>query len=183
MKKPAWLTYANVVATLALFMALGGVSYAALTVTGKNVKNNSLTGKDVKNKSLTKRDIKGSVRGRKGGAGATGPPGAPGASGSALAFARIDGETATVEFGEAKNITNANVVRGSPPTGVFCFGGIAPEPKNVIASHANDVFELNQSASIGGSTAELCPPTHRQANVVIYDADTLENQDFYVNFN
>ena len=46
------LTYANVVATIALFMAAGGTSYAALTITGKNVRNNSLTGRDIKNRSL-----------------------------------------------------------------------------------------------------------------------------------
>jgi hypothetical protein len=33
------------VALLALFVALGGTSYAALTITGKNVRNGSLTGK------------------------------------------------------------------------------------------------------------------------------------------
>jgi hypothetical protein len=52
------LTYANVVATLALFVALGGSSYAAISVTGKNVKNGSLTGKDIKNSSLTSSDVK-----------------------------------------------------------------------------------------------------------------------------
>jgi hypothetical protein len=52
------LSYANVVATLALFIALGGSSYAALTVTGKNVRNGSLTGKDVKRNSLTGRQIR-----------------------------------------------------------------------------------------------------------------------------
>jgi hypothetical protein len=52
------LTYANVVATLALFVALGGSSYAALTITGRNVRNSSLTGKDVKNNSLTGSDVK-----------------------------------------------------------------------------------------------------------------------------
>jgi hypothetical protein len=52
------LTYANVVATLALFVALGGGSYAAITITGKNVKNSSLTGKDIKNSSLTSSDVK-----------------------------------------------------------------------------------------------------------------------------
>jgi hypothetical protein len=53
------LSYANVMATIAVFVALGGSSYAALTVTGKNVKNSSLTGKDVKNNSLTGSDVKG----------------------------------------------------------------------------------------------------------------------------
>jgi hypothetical protein len=52
------LTFANVISVLALFVALGGSSYAALTVTGKNVKNSSLTGKDVKNNSLTGTDVK-----------------------------------------------------------------------------------------------------------------------------
>jgi hypothetical protein len=50
--------HATFVAYLALFVALGGSSYAAITVTGKNVKNGSLTGKDVKNSSLTTSDVR-----------------------------------------------------------------------------------------------------------------------------
>jgi len=52
------LTYANTVATLALFIALGGSSYAAVKITGKNVRNGSLTGKDIKRKSIGSRPIK-----------------------------------------------------------------------------------------------------------------------------
>lgn len=60
------LTYANVMATIAVFIALGGTSYAALKVTGKNVPKDALTGadiknltgKDVTNESLTGADIK-----------------------------------------------------------------------------------------------------------------------------
>ena len=37
------LTYANVMSTVAVFVALGGSSYAALTITGRDVKNSSLT--------------------------------------------------------------------------------------------------------------------------------------------
>src|SRR4051794_34594950 len=40
------------------FLALGSGSYAAISVTGKNVKNSSLTGKDIKNSSLTSSDVK-----------------------------------------------------------------------------------------------------------------------------
>ena len=40
------------VAYLALFAALGGSAYAAVTVTGKNIKDGSVTGRDVKNRSL-----------------------------------------------------------------------------------------------------------------------------------
>jgi hypothetical protein len=49
---------ALVVAVVALFMALGGTSYAALKITGKNVANSTLTGLDVKNRSLGPQEIK-----------------------------------------------------------------------------------------------------------------------------
>jgi hypothetical protein len=60
---PRWLrtrrpNHATVVAYLALFVALGGTSYAALRITGKQVKDSSLTGRDVKNESLTGRDVR-----------------------------------------------------------------------------------------------------------------------------
>jgi hypothetical protein len=50
---------ATVTAVVALFVALGGTSYAALVITGRNVRNGSLTGADVKTNSLTGVDIKG----------------------------------------------------------------------------------------------------------------------------
>lgn len=56
------LTYANVVATLALFIALGGASYAALklprnSVGARQLKKNAVTGAKVKDDSLTGSDI------------------------------------------------------------------------------------------------------------------------------
>src|SRR3954454_25334084 len=56
----ARLTYSNVVATIALFVALGGSSYAAVKLTGRNIKDSTITGKDVKNKSLTGAAVKDS---------------------------------------------------------------------------------------------------------------------------
>ena len=50
------VTYANVMATIAVFIALGGSSYAALRVTGKNVPKDALTGADIKN--LSGRDVR-----------------------------------------------------------------------------------------------------------------------------
>jgi hypothetical protein len=46
------LTYANVMATLAVFIPLGGSSYAALTITGRSVKNGSLTSRDIRRDTL-----------------------------------------------------------------------------------------------------------------------------------
>ena len=50
--------YANVMATLAVFIALGGTSYAALTISGSNIKNRSIAGKKLKRNTLTGREIR-----------------------------------------------------------------------------------------------------------------------------
>jgi hypothetical protein len=52
------LSYANVMATLAVFVALGGTGYAAITITGKDVRDNSLTGADVRRNSLGSSDVR-----------------------------------------------------------------------------------------------------------------------------
>jgi len=57
------LSYANVVASIALFVALGGASYAAITlprnsVGTKQIKKNAVNGRKVKNRSLTGADIR-----------------------------------------------------------------------------------------------------------------------------
>ena len=83
------MSFSNVVSLLALSIALGGTSYAALKVTGRDVVNSSLTGRDVRNNTLRGSDIRnGSLgvrdfaRGRlpagpRGPAGPPGPAGAP----------------------------------------------------------------------------------------------------------
>jgi len=57
-KRRIRLTYANVVASLALFAALGGSSYAAISITGKQVRDGSLSGRDVRNATLTSQDVR-----------------------------------------------------------------------------------------------------------------------------
>jgi hypothetical protein len=84
-KLRARLTFANVVSVVALFVALGGSSYAAIKVTGKNVKDSSLTGKDIKNSSLTSSDVKNKSllsKDFKAGQLPAGPRGADGANGT-----------------------------------------------------------------------------------------------------
>jgi hypothetical protein len=51
------LTYANVTATLALFIALGGSSYAALRVGSREIADNSIRSRDVRNHTLTRHDL------------------------------------------------------------------------------------------------------------------------------
>ena len=58
------LSYANVMATLAVFIALGGSSYAALTITGDDVRNGSLTKRDLKRNTIDGSRVKESRLGK-----------------------------------------------------------------------------------------------------------------------
>ncbi|MGE0503800.1 MAG: hypothetical protein AB7P38_00115 [Solirubrobacterales bacterium] len=57
------LTYANVTATLALFVALGGSSYAAIKISGRQIKPHTITAHNIKRDSLNGRVIKESKLG------------------------------------------------------------------------------------------------------------------------
>jgi hypothetical protein len=144
------VSYANAIATLALFIALGGGAYAVTTlpknsVSTVQVKNGSLLSKDFK-KGQLKAGPTGRVgpkgdkgdqgdRGLGGPAGPFGPPGEQGVSGpkgdpgSALGFANV-GDTGLV--GNAKNITSANVTHTM--TGEYCFDNLPFTPKNAVVT-------------------------------------------------
>jgi hypothetical protein len=106
-KLRARLTYANVVASLALFLALGGVSYGVATgsidsrelknnaVRSKDIRNNTVLGTDIRNGTIRSADVgNSSLRAEDFGAGqlpqgAQGPPGPPGVVGN-LTVQRLD---------------------------------------------------------------------------------------------
>jgi hypothetical protein len=81
------ITWANVVSSLALFVAIGGVSWAAVTlpknsVGGSKIKKNAVTGVKVKDKSLKPSDFApGALQAGVGPAGPAGPVGPAGATG------------------------------------------------------------------------------------------------------
>lgn len=52
------LSYANVVASIALFTALGGSAYAASKINGGDIVNQSIAGKKLKNGTITNKQIK-----------------------------------------------------------------------------------------------------------------------------
>jgi hypothetical protein len=51
------LSYANVASTMALVLALGGVSYAAVKINGKNIKDRTVGAKKIKKNSLSGTEI------------------------------------------------------------------------------------------------------------------------------
>jgi hypothetical protein len=58
------LTYANVMSTLAVFIALGGSSYAAYAINGSSIKNRSVTGRKLRHNTITGYEIKESTLAR-----------------------------------------------------------------------------------------------------------------------
>src|SRR3954464_11747709 len=98
-RRPRRLSYANVVSSLALFIALGGVSWAAATLPANSVgkrqlKDNAVTGQKVANGSLRAADFaRGALpagpQGPAGPVGAAGPTGAVGPAGPAGAVGPV----------------------------------------------------------------------------------------------
>lgn len=121
------LTYANVVATLALFVALGGGAYATTqfpknsvgtrqlkknAVTKVKLRKNSVTGAKVRNRSLTRADFKrGQIpAGPRGPKGKQGPEGTEGAKGEQGPIGPSDlysatGEEITTLFADEVEVT------------------------------------------------------------------------------
>jgi hypothetical protein len=154
----AHLTYANVVATIAVFIALGGSSYAALklprnSVGSEQLKPNSITSAKVKGGSLGTTDLKASarslLRGRRGPQGVQGPQGTTGktgargrtgprgAAGSARAYATVVADNGQLPIFTANvpNLAFGSVARTS--TGVYCLAApllTIPQRSAAIAS-------------------------------------------------
>lgn len=115
--------YANVTATLALVVALGGTSYAAITlprnsVGSKQIKSNAVSSSKVKDGSLRAKDFKASdaPKGPKGDTGATGATGATGPQGAKgdTGAAGVSGATSIVmRFGASFSVSRNGFATGS----------------------------------------------------------------------
>lgn len=57
MKIRSHASFSNMVALAALFVALGGTSYAATRIGSKQIRNNSIKSADIKNRTIKSRDI------------------------------------------------------------------------------------------------------------------------------
>ena len=183
---PKQLSYANVMATVAVFIALGGSSYAAIKITGKNVtdgtltgadvKNRSLTGADVKNKSLGPADFRGSVQGPKGDTGPQGPKGDTGQPGPFPAELP-SGKTWTGVFSVSGVASAADQYFDMPISFGFRFAS-AP---TVVTVGINDSAEEAAAAGCPGTAADpkaapgkLCLFEMGRENTRILDAGFLE---------
>jgi len=140
---PSWirrrLTYANVIATLALFLALNVGAYAAIKIPPNSIgpaqlKNRSVTPKKVSPAAIRLFKGKHGPKGPQGAKGLPGPAGAQGPGGTAVAFAAVNGGPATTVASQTKNVVDANI--SHPASGVYCFA-LPFTPKSAIVDGSN----------------------------------------------
>jgi hypothetical protein len=127
-------TYANIVSTLALFVALGGGAYAATAlpansigsaqlrrnaVVNAKIRNNAVTGAKILNNSVTGADIKESTLAK--------VPLAAAADAAGLAKATYKTATATAAASSAANVATATCDSGQHVIG----GGVKLDPPTI----------------------------------------------------
>jgi hypothetical protein len=167
------LTYANVIATVALFLALGGGAYAAF-----KLPKNSVGTKQIKNKAVTLGKIsggaQGALRGHNGRNGANGTNGRNGTSGTngttIVGRARGSGPAATSNSFQSSSLSGNAWAQGSnevdtvvgqatiqEPSSIACtafFGAIIPgELTGQLLVDGNVVGTINAVAN--GATQTL----------------------------
>lgn len=196
------VTYANVMATLAVFISLGGSSYAALTITGSNVRNSSLTGADVKNSSLTTSDVKNRSllaadfklgqlpKGDRGPAGPAGTPGAPGTPGPAgppgtPGAPGADGKDATALWAVVDD--NGGKVRASDPA-ITTLETVTNGSYRI--TFPRDITGCSFAATLGGPQVSQsghiavatnpATPTVASVDTYLQGTATFTGRDFYI---
>jgi hypothetical protein len=152
------LTYANVMSTVAVFVALGGSSYAAITlgknaVKSKNIAPDAVTSSKVKNGSLRAKDFKAGdlPAGARGADGAQGLQGPKGDKGDPAAFPTTlpAGKTETGVFAAEQKV---------PSGGTHIYDSIsfnirvASAPSIVLVPHGTT--QTHCTGSAGSPTAD-----------------------------
>lgn len=203
------LRYANVTATLALIVALGGTSYAAIALplnsvgtpqlkanavtkgkiansavsNGKLAANSIGTGKVIDGSLLSKDFAAGQLpAGATGPAGPAGAAGAAGAPGTARAYAHVNMD-GSLDVANSKGV-NGSVLGTSP--GRYCFA-LSFVPQNIIASAERPSGGTNGMIAQPAVTSTInvvCPAGFQEAGVFMFDSTgTLANNPFWVMFN
>jgi hypothetical protein len=136
--------YANVTATIALIVSLGGTSYAAIklpkdSVGANQIRADAVSSGKVKDASLLREDFKAGQlpqgpqgpTGRTGATGATGPTGATGASGPTGATGASGATKVTNRWATGPGMVTAYCLPGERAVGG---GGYAPGGRDVLYS-------------------------------------------------
>lgn len=190
------LDYANVMATLALFVALGGSAYAATrlpkdSVGAKQLQKNAVTTAKVKNGAITGQKIKLSTLGTVPSASSAATAGSAGTAGTASNANALGGQPASA-FAASTVVRSATISAvgtlvtaksdGVGPNnflhtgeGVYCLKGLSPAPHTAVAS-VDLTAEQGSTVATGVEAEAGC-----QVTIFTYDkTGTDANEPFSV---
>ena len=173
--------YANVVSTLALFVALGGVSYAAVTlprasVGTRQLRNDAVTGAKVRRHSLPisvfiPGQLPRGAKGPAGPAGAAGPAGTAGANGATNVVER----TAPISY---LNCSSKPCNQAFPPSNCSAcgnsFGDVVCRPGERATGGG---FDLKSNTTVVFSHPDSDDPVTQQPNGWSASGDTSQTTD------
>lgn len=176
------LTYANVVATIALFAAVttGGAWAANKLISGQKIKPHTITGKQIKNGSLPLKKLRGKLpAGPQGPAGTAGVNGANGPTGAA-GLAGVTGTSGAT--GEAGSVGATGDTGDAGPTGDTGETGLAGDsgPTGPTGADATTLFAsvyANGTYAPNGAGSEgVVSVSQGQAGIYVveFDRETLE---------
>jgi hypothetical protein len=189
------LDYANVISTLALFLALGGGAYATAklaknSVGGREIKKNAVGAAEIKKGAVRSSEVKdrsllaSDFRTGQLPAGPTGVHGPQGIPGTARAYALVvDTTDGTANFSRSKNVVQIT----HPGGGLFCIqlaASIDPATAGVIATPTNQDFFENSGGSYVQPRAAWDPtgagcPANTLAVHTYEDNDSGDSSDHY----
>jgi hypothetical protein len=176
----AKLSYANVMATFAVFLALGGAAYAATKLPKNSVGTMQIKKGAVTPPKLSKA-AKATLTGATGSQGPKGEKGLTGEAGSALAYARIEAN-GTLDTAHSKNITSSSL---SSITGVYCVTPSVPVTSVVVSTPhtAGDTGTFSQANIIANGDDSTTACTTPVWVAIRNRAETNEDHPFYLVFN
>ena len=178
-----------VMSAIGLFVALGGVGYAAVKIGSAQITNNSVASRDIKNRTIVSKDIskktRASLKGQKGDTGATGAKGDPGATGAtgakgdpgatgATGAAGAKGDTGPPGRSALEPLKGGETIRGAwamrgDGTSSTEFAGITfpiPSPTPVDSAHV--VLAGNDGQTGDGCSGTAAAPVSAPGFVCIY---------------
>jgi hypothetical protein len=198
------VTYANTMATVAVFIALGGVSYAAIkipsnSVGSKQLKANAVSSSKVRDGSIAVKDLSGSaalalkgpvgprgpqgLRGESGTKGDKGDAGAP-APGPTWALFNADGTIVEQSGGVSLTLRSASdyfIDMGKTATGHALLATISQKGGGYGAKIlASPCGPFSDAQDCHFSIGEAANADGRHVHVFIADGTTLSPQPFYL---